>query len=74
MKGFVHLIIDSCVAIRISSAILAWGNKAPTAAATNTPSTAAGIFRGASNIVMKEVGGIPGNECLTLRNNGQCLE
>ena len=28
------------------------------------------VTRGASTIVMFEVGGIPGNECLTFRNNG----
>jgi hypothetical protein len=31
---------------------------------------AGAITRGASTIVMKEVGGILGNECLTFRNNG----
>ena len=37
-----------------------------------TGATAGGaVTRGDSTIVMKEVGGIPGNECLTFRNNGQ---
>lgn len=29
-----------------------------------------GLQRGRQTIVLKEVGGVPGNECLTFRNNG----
>lgn len=29
-----------------------------------------GLQKGAQTLVLKEVGGIPGNECLTFRNNG----
>ncbi|KAH8655034.1 hypothetical protein BGZ60DRAFT_334955, partial [Tricladium varicosporioides] len=32
------------------------------------------VTRGATTIVMKEVGGIPGNECLTFRNNGEMVD
>lgn len=32
------------------------------------------ITRGASTLVLKEVGGIPGNECLTFRNNGKSFK
>lgn len=67
MKGFTHILVVSFVAFRSVSAIPAKGHKAANAAA----STAAGISRGASTIVMKEVGGVPGNECLTFRNNGK---
>lgn len=28
------------------------------------------LQRGAQTIVLKELGGVPGNECLTFRNNG----
>lgn len=28
------------------------------------------LQKGAQTLVLKEVGGIPGNECLTFRNNG----
>jgi len=67
MKGFTHILVVSFVAFRSVSAIPGKGHKAANAAA----STAAGISRGASTIVMKEVGGVPGNECLTFRNNGK---
>jgi hypothetical protein len=67
MKGFAHILVVSFVAFGSVSAIPANGNKAANVAA----SVVTGISRGASTIVMKEVGGVPGNECLTFRNNGK---
>ncbi|KAF2792674.1 hypothetical protein K505DRAFT_246168, partial [Melanomma pulvis-pyrius CBS 109.77] len=32
------------------------------------------VTRGASTLVLFEVGGIPGNECLTFRNNGEMVD
>lgn len=53
------------------SAMPANGKKKNGAATAAAASSAAGtITRGDSTVVMKEVGGIPGNECLTFRNNG----
>ncbi|KAE9365383.1 hypothetical protein N431DRAFT_518565 [Stipitochalara longipes BDJ] len=43
-------------------------------AAAATASAATGIVRGASTVVMKEFGGIAGNECLTFRNNGEIVD
>lgn len=39
----------------------------------NTAATAAtgSVQRGASTLVFKENNGVPGNECLTFRNNGK---
>lgn len=45
---------------------------AATGAATGGNTAAAGaVQRGASTLVFKEDGGVPGNECLTFRNNGE---
>ncbi|KAI9647416.1 hypothetical protein NHQ30_003801 [Ciborinia camelliae] len=45
------------------------------AAATTGAMTAMGSTAASgSTIVMKEVGGIPGNECLTFRNNGEIVD
>ena len=55
-----------------------------TTAAVNTVSTAAAasgnadtgsatVTRGAQTLVLFEVNGVPGNECLTFRNNGMTL-
>ncbi|KAF7324119.1 2,3-bisphosphoglycerate-independent phosphoglycerate mutase [Mycena kentingensis (nom. inval.)] len=32
------------------------------------------LVRGATTLVLKEVGGVPGNECLTFRNNGEIVD
>ncbi|KAM0816044.1 putative Ricin B lectin domain-containing protein [Seiridium cardinale] len=43
-----------------------------TAAATvNNANNNAAVASGSTQ-VLKEVGGVPGNECLTFRNNGMC--
>lgn len=44
-----------------------------TGAATGSSNTAAAgaVQRGSSTLVLKEDGGVPGNECLTFRNNGE---
>lgn len=51
------------------------GNAAAVTGAAGATAGAAAVAgtvtRGASTIVMKEVGGIAGNECLTFRNNGK---
>ncbi|KAH8200808.1 hypothetical protein TruAng_005045 [Truncatella angustata] len=53
---------------------------ATTAAATAAGTAAAGTNAGAaaaasgSTVVLKEVNGIPGNECLTFRNNGEIVD
>lgn len=46
---------------------------AATGGATGGANTAAAgaVQRGASTLVFKEDGGVPGNECLTFRNNGE---
>lgn len=46
---------------------------AATGAATGSSNTAAAgaVQRGDSTLVFKEDGGVPGNECLTFRNNGE---
>ncbi|KAK0113842.1 hypothetical protein ONS95_014089 [Cadophora gregata] len=36
--------------------------------------TGGSVTRGADTIVMTEIGGIPGNECLTFRNNGEIVD
>ncbi|KAG4436928.1 hypothetical protein IFR05_007579 [Cadophora sp. M221] len=43
-------------------------------AGATTPGLTGSVTRGANTIVMKEVGGIPGNECLTFRNNGEMVD
>jgi hypothetical protein len=68
MKGFNHILFVSVAAFGTVAAMPAKGGKAASAATI----TATGISRGASTVVMKEVGGVPGNECLTFRNNGKC--
>ncbi|KAG6358451.1 hypothetical protein INS49_014335 [Diaporthe citri] len=49
---------------------------AATGAATGSSNTAAAgaVQRGDSTLVFKEDGGIPGNECLTFRNNGEIVD
>jgi hypothetical protein len=37
------------------------------AAGASIPAT---VTRGPTTLVLKEIGGVPGNECLTFRNNG----
>jgi hypothetical protein len=34
-------------------------------------SVSATIIKGPNTIVLKEVNGVPGNECITFRNNGR---
>jgi hypothetical protein len=68
MKTFTYVLVASFAVLGTVSAIPAKGQKAASAVA----SAATGVVRGASTIVMKEVGGVPGNECLTFRNNGEC--
>lgn len=49
------------------------GKAGKTAAAKgngNTATAAGDVTKGATTLVFKEDGGIPGNECLTFRNNG----
>ncbi|KAK2609435.1 hypothetical protein N8I77_002932 [Diaporthe amygdali] len=43
------------------------------AGSANTAATGA-VQRGASTLVFKEDGGVPGNECLTFRNNGEIVD
>lgn len=45
---------------------------ATTAVAASTGTTGS-VTRGASTLVLFEVGGIAGNECLTFRNNGTSM-
>lgn len=46
-------------------------SKAGKAAAAKGNAAAAGaVTKGATTLVFKENGGVPGNECLTFRNNG----
>lgn len=42
-----------------------------TPTATNAADVSVAVSRGAKTIVLFEVGGVPGNECLTFRNNGE---
>lgn len=44
---------------------------AATGAATGNTAAAGAVQRGADTLVFKEDGGVPGNECLTFRNNGE---
>lgn len=46
------------------------GNSATGSGNTVPTATGGDVTRGSDTIVMKEVRGIPGNECLTFRNNG----
>lgn len=55
------------------------GNQAATggnaAAGNNNAATGGGaLARGATTIVLKETQGIPGNECITFRNNGEMVD
>ncbi|KAF1951201.1 hypothetical protein CC80DRAFT_597584 [Byssothecium circinans] len=43
-------------------------------AAVITPRQNAALKKGAQTLVLKEQGGIPGNECLTFRNNGDIVD
>lgn len=52
-------------AVQVTSATTA------TAAATNAAATGTVAAASGSTVVLKEVDGVPGNECLTFRNNGK---
>ncbi|KAH8595912.1 hypothetical protein B0O99DRAFT_145361 [Bisporella sp. PMI_857] len=41
---------------------------------TNTGGAGGAVTRGATTLVLKEIGGVPGNECLTFRNNGEIVD
>lgn len=45
-------------------------NTGATTGSTNSAATG-DVQRGTSTLVLKEVNGVPGNECLTFRNNGR---
>lgn len=47
------------------------GRKGKTAAGTANAAAAGAVQKGTTTMVLKEVGGIAGNECLTFRNNGE---
>ncbi|KAG8158093.1 hypothetical protein KVR01_011854 [Diaporthe batatas] len=51
----------------------ATGAATGSAAGGNTAAAGA-VQRGASTLVFKEDGGVPGNECLTFRNNGEIVD
>lgn len=77
MKSFTSILFASFAAYASVSASLARKHRTSTSsavavatAAANTATTGGTITRGASTVVMFEVGGIAGNECLTFRNNG----
>ena len=44
-----------------------------TGGATNNAAAGGAVTRGSSTLVLKEVGGVPGNKCLTFRNNGMYI-
>jgi hypothetical protein len=69
MKGYTQIVLTAFALYASVSAVPA--KKAKASSAATTAAATATITRGASTIVMKEVGGIPGNECLTFRNNGK---
>jgi hypothetical protein len=77
MKSFTTILFASFAAYASVAASPARKHKtasssaaAVATAAASTSTTGGAITRGASTIVMFEVGGVPGNECLTFRNNG----
>lgn len=74
MKTFTNILLCSFVAYASVSAVAlpAKGGKGKAAAGggATTAALTGDVTRGADTIVMKEVGGIAGNECLTFRNNG----
>ncbi|KAH6644888.1 hypothetical protein C7974DRAFT_29528 [Boeremia exigua] len=47
---------------------------ASAAAITSRQNGNGAVQKGAQTLVLKEVGGIPGNECLTFRNNGEIVD
>lgn len=55
------------------TATTAADNTASTAAAVASGATDTTVTRGAQTLVLFEVNGVPGNECLTFRNNGMTL-
>ncbi|KAK0649806.1 hypothetical protein B0T16DRAFT_290678, partial [Cercophora newfieldiana] len=44
------------------------------AAAVGSTVVPQAVQRGATTLVLKEVNGVPGNECLTSRNNGEIVD
>ncbi|CZR63850.1 uncharacterized protein PAC_13747 [Phialocephala subalpina] len=66
MRGFNQILFGG-LALYAGVAAVPAKKDSSTAAATT-------VTRGASTIVMKEVGGIAGNECLTFRNNGEIVD
>lgn len=51
-------------------AFLLFGASA-SAAAISSRQAGGNLQKGDQTLVLKEVGGVPGNECLTFRNNGE---
>ncbi len=74
MKTFSNILLCSFTAYAAVSAVAlpARGGRGKAAAGGGAATAAltGDVTRGADTIVLKEVGGIPGNECLTFRNNG----
>lgn len=50
------------------------GNAQTGAGNAQAGATASGLSRGATTIVLKETNGVPGNECITFRNNGEMVD
>ncbi|TVY84047.1 hypothetical protein LSUE1_G003685 [Lachnellula suecica] len=67
MKDFISVLFSSF-------ALYALASGAAVKAAATAATKATAITKGATTIVMKEVGGIAGNECLTFRNNGEMVD
>ncbi|KAF1926317.1 uncharacterized protein M421DRAFT_68005 [Didymella exigua CBS 183.55] len=53
---------------------LLFAASASAAAITSRQNGQSTLQKGAQTLVLKEVGGIPGNECLTFRNNGEIVD
>lgn len=47
------------------------GTKAGAATGSTNTAATANVQKGTSTLVFKETNGVPGNECLTFRNNGK---
>ncbi|KAJ4983194.1 hypothetical protein SVAN01_11294 [Stagonosporopsis vannaccii] len=60
--------------MRFCMAIFFAAGAASAAVITNRQSGHGLLEIGAQTLVLKEVGGVPGNECLTFRNNGEIVD
>lgn len=71
------MIITALVAGASAGTLHGRKNKGNTNTGTTTGSTTSAatgsVQKGTSTLVFKEVNGVPGNECLTFRNNGKSL-